>query len=96
MTFSLYGNQDVCRFQVDARVLVTSHLNEHLPQGDEGRAELSQKQAADKEIPLVLPEELRNRQTQAWGKLRKLTFEQFVKQPLVQKYILNKVIFNHS
>lgn len=37
-----------------------SHLNKYLAQGDEGCAELCQKQAADEEIPLVLSEELWN------------------------------------
>lgn len=46
------------------RLNVRSHLNKYLPQGDEGRAELCQKQAANEEIPLVLSEELRNRQTE--------------------------------
>lgn len=41
----------------------SSHLDEDLAQGDEGRAELSQKQAADEEIPLVLSEELWHEQT---------------------------------
>lgn len=38
-----------------------SHLDEDLAQGDEGRAELSQEQAADEEIALLLPEELGDR-----------------------------------
>lgn len=41
-------------------VHVPSHLNKYFAQGDEGRAELCQKQAADEEIPLVLSEELWN------------------------------------
>lgn len=44
----------------------SAHLDEDLPQGDEGRAELRQKQAADEEVPLVLPEELGDTQTKAW------------------------------
>lgn len=35
-----------------------SHLDEYLAQGDEGRAELSEEQAADEEIALLLSEEL--------------------------------------
>lgn len=40
-----------------------SHLNKYLPQGDKGCTKLCEKQAADEEIPLVISEELRNRQS---------------------------------
>lgn len=50
-----------------------SHLDEYLAQGDEGRAELSEEQAADEEIALLLSEELGDKMqksmmscTQAW------------------------------
>lgn len=63
---SLQGPGQVRDLPVGFRwMLMTSHLNENLPQGDEGRAELSHEQAADEEIPLVLSEELRNRRAQA-------------------------------
>lgn len=41
--------------QVVSDVGRVSHLNEYLPQGDEGSAELSQEQAADEEVALLLP-----------------------------------------
>lgn len=44
--------------QVVSDVGQASHLNEYLPQGDERSAKLSQEQAADEEISLLLSEEL--------------------------------------
>lgn len=39
-----------------------AHLNKNLAQGNKGCADLREKQAANKEIALVLPEELWNTQ----------------------------------
>jgi hypothetical protein len=39
--------------------LTPTHLNEYFSHRDEGCAELCEEQAADKEVTLVLPEELR-------------------------------------